>query len=83
MNNLAIGDIVEVLAVPEPVTRDRDKFPETYDLLATAIGRSYAIRSINEHSMAEIWLNDDASEDTRGIHHSLWIEPEYLRKIAR
>ena len=82
MNTFAIGDRIRVLRVPDQVTRDRDKFSETYALLNLAIGRSYSIRSFNDYDMAEIWLSDDSSEDMRGIHHSIWIEKECFEKAS-
>jgi hypothetical protein len=82
MNTFAIGDRIRILRVPDQVTRDRDKFSETYGLLNLAIGKSYSIRSFNNYDMAEIWLNDDSSEDMRGINHSIWIEREYFEKAS-
>ncbi len=82
MNTFAIGDSIRVIRIPDLVTLNREKFPETYDLLKLAVGKSYSIRSFNEYKMAEIWLNDNASEDIQGIHHSIWIEQENLEKVS-
>lgn len=83
VNTFAIGDRVTLRRIPDPVTQDRAKFPETYDLMKLAVGRSYRIRSFNDYGMAEIWLNDDASEGGRGFAQSLWIEQEYLARVDR
>ena len=82
MNAFAIGDRVKILRIPEQVIQDRNKFPATYDLLEIAIGKSYFIHSFNDYKMAEIWMNDDSSEDMQGIHHSIWIEQEHIEKVS-
>lgn len=80
MKALAAGDLIQLVEIPEQVIRDRENHPETYHLFELALGRHYRIRSFNDYAMAEIWLNDDASEDTLGIHHSLWVEEAFLRR---
>lgn len=74
-----IGQLVMVHSVPPPVIAEREKFPGTLKLIQKAIGNTYCIRSFNQYGFAELWLNDDGTENLSGTTHSIWVEPCYLR----
>jgi len=80
MPQFQIGDHVRLLSIPAAVIGDRARFPDTFDLLERAVGKCFHIQSFNDLGMAELWMKGDASEDTSGSHHSVWIEQEYLSK---
>lgn len=65
-------------AVPTAVIRDRDQFPETFDLLSSAVGNEFHRRGVNELGMIELWIDDDGTESSDACAHSVWIERAFL-----
>jgi hypothetical protein len=82
MNTFEIGDLVELVSIPEAVIEDKERFPETLDLFARALQKQFRIRSFNEYGFAEFWLHEDASEDESGTDHSVWVEQQNLKKVV-
>ena len=75
------GDRIKLVQIPPRVVSDRERFPETFELLEKAVGHVYEIRDIDEHNHAELWLRDDGSEASTGAAHSIWVEPEFVLVI--
>lgn len=78
---LDVGCRVKIVEVPPAVFADDNKFPETTELFHKALGRSFEVRGVNEQGFAELWVNDDGSEDNTGGGHSIWVEPECLGAV--
>ena len=65
-------------SIPESVTHDKDRFPETYKLIASAVGNSFHPRGRNNLGMIEIWIAQDGTDTSDPCADSVWIEPEFF-----
>ena len=75
---LKVGDRIKLVRIPPQVLADRERFPETFELLEKAIGREYETRGVDRYGHVEVWLHEDGSEDTTGATHSIWVEAEFV-----
>jgi len=79
--NPQAGDRVKLVRIPPAVVSNRERFPETFELFEKSVGHTYQVRDIDEHGHAELWLQDDGSEDSTGAAHSIWVEPEFVLTV--
>ncbi len=73
-----VGARVRLKSLPPQVERDRSRFPDTFAIFQTAVGRVFHIRGFGKHGHAEIWLHRDGSEDETGAAETIWVEPDHL-----
>lgn len=77
---LKIGDRVRVQNSPK---MDSSWPAETVDIFKRIVGRSFRIRSFNQIGLVEIWAKDDGSPSRSICDHSLWIETECIKLVAK
>ncbi len=73
-----VGDRVRVMRVPPEVERDGRRFPDTFAIFQIAVGHVFHIRGFSKCGRAEIWLDQDGSEDETGGADTIWVEPRHL-----
>jgi len=81
-SRLTLEDRVRLLGVPAQVERDKDRFPETYDLCVKAVGSEFTVRGFNHYDMAELWIDPHGDNSDNACDDSVWIEPEYLEVVS-
>lgn len=75
-----IGDRVRVESTP----RMNSSWPaETIDIFNRVVGHSFRIRGLNQIGLAEIWAKDDGSPSQSICDHSLWIEADCIKLVAK
>jgi hypothetical protein len=74
-----IGERVKLMRIPPQVRRDKQRFPETFLIFRAALGNVFQVRGFDEYSHVELWLQEDGAEDKKGVAHSVWVEPEFLK----
>jgi hypothetical protein len=72
------SDTVVLRSVPNSVIQDRERFPETYELISSGVGNSFHVRRTNDLGMIEIWIAQDGTDTSDACADSVWIEPEFL-----
>ncbi len=72
------SEIFVLQSVPKAVIDERERLPETYELIASAVGNSFHARGTNDLGMIEIWISDDGIDTSDACANSVWIEREYL-----
>jgi hypothetical protein len=76
------GDRVVLRGIPDLVIANRDRFPETYEILSKSVGRRFIVRGKNLAGMAELWINQDGTNSSSPCADSLFVETEYLEIAA-
>ena len=72
------SEIFVLQSVPKAVIDERERLPETHELIASAVGNSFHARGTNDLGMIEIWITDDGIDTSDACANSVWIEREYL-----
>jgi hypothetical protein len=75
-----IGDRVRVEKTPR---MDSSWPAETVKIFKRVIGDSFQIRGFNQIGLAEIWAKDNGSPARGGRAHSLWIEMDCIKLVAK
>ena len=75
-----IGDRVRVENTPQ---MDSSWPAETIDIFKRVVGHSFRIRRFNQIGLVEIWAKDDGSPSQSICDHSLWIETECIKLVAK
>ena len=81
--NYSNTDSFVLHSIPAAVVQDRNQFPETYQLLSSALGNSFRARGINDLGMIEFWITKEGADSSDPCSHSVWIEQENLTALTR
>jgi hypothetical protein len=75
-----IGDRVRVEETPR---MDSSWPAETVKIFKRVVGHSFRIRGFNQIGLAEIWAKDNGSPARTCRDHSLWIETDCIKLVAK
>jgi hypothetical protein len=75
-----IGDRVRVEKTPR---MDSSWPAETVIIFKRVVGHSFRIRNFNQIGLAEIWAKNNGSPAQNCCDHSLWIETNCIKLVAK